>query len=391
MTKHLEISFIQSIEQISVEAWGKVINCDYPFIQYDFIKALEVSGATSAKSGWLPYHLLIKDKQNLVGLMPLYIKNHSYGEYVFDFQWANAYHQSGLDYYPKLITAIPFTPATGQRIYLDESIDKLATYKKIQEKIETLCLEQNLSSWHVLFPTNQESIKLSDSNTFSRLGSQYHWFNRSYTNFEEFLANCKTKQRKNMRRERRGVEQQQLKIKMLSGEQITESLWQHFFAFYQSTYAKRSGNYGYLSESFFKLIGKQLPQSIVMGVATLNEATAEGAQQVEKIVAASLFFKDKNTLYGRYWGCSQEFDYLHFELCYYQGIDYCIKNQIQKFDAGAQGEHKIPRGFEPIETYSNHWVAHPEFDNAIRRFVEEEKRYVAQSITELEKKLPFKC
>jgi len=380
MSSNLTFSLIESIQDIRALEWSRVINTAHPFIQYDFLFSLEKSAATTLDSGWSPKHLIIKLNNELVGLMPLYLKSHSYGEYVFDFQWANAYHQSGLAYYPKLVSAIPFTPATGQRIYLDESINNQRTYQEITDFIREFCLQQDISSWHLLFSAVAESKSLSAANTIARLGMQYHWFNKSYLDFEHFLSACKLKHRKNIKRERRVVKQQGFNISIINGEDISDLLWQQFFIFYQKNYIKRSGNYGYLSELFFKMLGNSMPETIVMAVASLNN----------QVVATSLFFKDEKTLYGRYWGASQEFEFLHFELCYYQGIEYCIRNKLDKFDAGAQGEHKIKRGFKPIKTYSNHTIIHPQFESAIRHFVGQEQIYIEQSIQELQQKLPFK-
>lgn len=379
-----DISLIQSVGDIEPSLWAKVINTDYPFIQHGFLLALEESGATSDKSGWQPTHLVVKQDDELKGVMPLYLKSHSYGEYVFDFQWAEAYHQTGINYYPKLVTAIPYTPSTGKRFYFDNIIDnsameKAALYSKIQQVIQKLSIDQQISSWHILFPTKEESDLLKTTGSMARLGIQYHWLNEGYQSFEDFISHCKLKQRKSIKRERILVSKQGIEISILQGDEISENIWQKFFLFYQLTYMKRSGHGGYLNQSFFDLIGQHLPNSIVMIIAKIDD----------EIVAASLFFKDSTTLYGRYWGCVKEFKFLHFELCYYQGIEYCIKHQLKKFDAGAQGEHKIKRGFTPIKTYSNHWVANADFSKAIQDFVVQEAMQVEENIQLLRMKLPF--
>jgi len=385
MPNSFEFTFISSVANIDATEWSKVINSDYPFIQQGFFLALEESGATSEQTGWKPYHLVIKQDNKLQGFMPLYVKTHSYGEYVFDFQWADAYHQSGINYYPKLVTAIPFTPATGKRIYLDHSINqdraaKKTVYSNINQEIQQLSIEQKMSSWHILFPTRDESDELINSGAMRREGIQYHWCNHNYHSFDDFLSGCKLKQRKNIKRERRKVKEQGIEIRVVEGNDITSELWQQFYLFYQMTYAKRSGHGGYLNQKFFELVGQYIPDSIVMMIASVDG----------KIVAASLLFKDSRNLYGRYWGCLQEFDFLHFELCYYQGIEYCIQHQLKKFDAGAQGEHKIQRGFEPTKTYSNHWIAQPEFSNAIQDFVKREGKLIDDNMEILKQKLPFK-
>ncbi|MDH5432751.1 MAG: GNAT family N-acetyltransferase [Gammaproteobacteria bacterium] len=377
-----EIKLIKSLNEIDTNQWSQVIQTDYPFIQYEFLKAMEDSGATCAKTGWQPLHLTIWQDENLVGLMPLYLKDHSYGEYVFDFQWADAYFRSGLNYYPKLLSAIPYSPVSGKRIYLAESCvsHEQEIINQIVKSIEKIAEEKSLSSCHLLFPLVEESNKLQESGWVKRLGVQYHWFNDEYQDFDEFLAACKLKYRKNIKRERKSVDSQGIDIEVLQGKEITETIWQEFYMFYQLTYMKRSGHGGYLNQDFFQQIGNRMKDSIVMIVAKSDD----------EIVAASLFFRDSNNLYGRYWGCIREYDFLHFELCYYQGIEYCINNGLKKFDAGAQGEHKIQRGFRPVQTFSNHWITHPDFSSAIGRFINDEKSLIKADIKRLEKKLPFK-
>jgi hypothetical protein len=312
--------------------------------------------------------------------MPLYLKTHSYGEYVFDFEWAKAYHENGLQYYPKLLTAIPFTPASGCRICHHQEININALIPKIFSAIQNYALSVNASSWHFLFPEKKIFEELSDSNLLPKIGVQFHWFNKGYNNFDDFLESLMPKRRKDIRRERKKVKQQGVQLSTLEGKDIDSDLWKKFHLFYQLTYAKRSGHGGYLSEAFFKTIGDTLDQNIMLVTATIEQ----------DLVAAALFFKDDSTLYGRYWGCMQEFDFLHFEACYYQGIEYCITHQLKKFDAGAQGEHKLQRGFEPIETYSNHWIADDAFSDAIRHHLQQEKRYTKQYFNAACQKSPYK-
>jgi len=380
MSQSLKYKFIRQLSHIDKKDWQKIVNTDYPFIQYDFLKVLEESEATCAATGWQPNHLTIWLNNKLVGLVPLYLKRHSYGEYVFDFQWADAYHQAGLQYYPKLVTAIPFTPASGPRLFLLGELDLAPLLEGVVAAIQAFALESQASSWHVLFPVEGVSEILNSNKVVTRLGIQYHWFNRGYDSFDSFLFSCKAKKRKNIRRERAAIDQQNIEIKTFQGDKITPEIWQRFFLFYQLTYARRSGHGGYLNELFFQLIGKVMTNSIVLIGAFLND----------ELIAASLFFKDKDTLYGRYWGCSRDVEFLHFELCYYQGIEYCIQHGLKKFDAGAQGEHKVPRGFEPVITYSNHWIAEPRFAQAIGSFVEQEARIVKGIMQEAAQNLPFK-
>ncbi len=385
MSSLFNIDFIESITQIESSCWNGIINTDYPFIQYDFLLGLEKSGATTNQSGWQPYHLIVRVDDEIKALMPLYIKGHSYAEYVFDHAWADAYYRNGLDYYPKLVSSIPFTPSVGQRVYSHDSVDQNALMESILQAIKELCEKNQFSSWHLLFPLENEIEGFESLNCLSRVGVQYHWFNQdnkneNYQSFEHFLENCKTKPRKNIRRERRLVEQQGIMIHQYEGKAIPVELWQQLFTFYEDTYLKRSGHAGYLNKGFFDFIAKYLTDHTMVISAELNQ----------QVVAAALFFKDKKTLYGRYWGCLEEFNCLHFELCYYQGIEYCIKHKLDRFDAGAQGEHKIPRGFKPIKTYSSHWIARQDFSMAIHQFIQEESKQIDTLLPILYQKLPYK-
>ncbi len=376
---NFDFKFITSIEQISRDDWNSLLQTDYPFIQYEYLYALESSGCVCPESGWQPNHLIVSLKDLVVAILPLYIKTHSYGEYVFDFQWANAFHQAGLNYYPKLVSAIPFTPCAGERLCINpEYCDDLQPM--ILEQVVNLAKRLNILSWHLLFPETDLSKVKQHSGIMQRSGMQYHWFNKNYQSFSDFLTNCKMKPRKNIKRERRIVADAGIKVQIVEGCDITQSLWNDFFYFYQRTYVKRSGNRGYLNQAFFENIGQSMAGKLMMVVATLSD----------EVIAASLFFKGEKVLYGRYWGASAEYEFLHFEACYYQGIEYCIRHRLEHFDAGAQGEHKIQRGFEPIETYSFHWIAEPQFRQAISNFLTQESGYVETAIKELKRKLPFR-
>lgn len=379
----MKFKFIDTIKEIDQAQFNNLNRVGYPFLKYEFLLALEQSNSVCTETGWQVKHLTAWNNNQLIGFMPLYLKTHSYGEYVFDFQWANAYHQSGIEYYPKMLSAIPFTPCTGPRILLKSQSDNAVADLMFMEAIEE-AERINASSFHYLFPNKDSLPKLSneklDAKLMHRVGMQYHWFNQSYSTFNDFLNQCKAKPRKNIRRERRSFENSGFSIEFVEGAQINELLWKQFYLFYCATYAKRSGNYGYLNESFFQIIGKSMPSSIVMAVAKVEDNP----------IAISLFFKDENTLYGRYWGCVQEIAFLHFELCYYQGIEYCITNNLNRFDAGAQGEHKISRGFKPVETTSYHWIKDHQFRGAIREFIIQESSFISSSIDELSERLPFK-
>jgi uncharacterized protein len=316
--------------------------------------------------------------------MPLFIKSHSYGEYVFDWSWADAYQRHGIDYYPKLINAIPFTPATGKRW----AVNPAAEHNLVIEFMSSAVIEEtkklNASSCHVLFPCKKQSDLLIPPSWQQRTGYQYHWFNQNYRDFEDFLSAMSSRKRKNIYKERQKITQQQLSLFIKSGNEVTKEEWENFYFFYQSTYIKRSGHTGYLSIDFFLMLADTMPENLVM----IQASTAPNNHA--KTVAAALFFQDKETLYGRYWGCKENYDSLHFETCYYQGIDYAIKNGLQRFDPGAQGEHKIQRGFTPIKTHSNHWIANDDFSMAISRFLAIEKSEVEDYIVKARELLPFR-
>ena len=381
----MQVRFIDSITAVSQEHWNSVTGCDYPFTRHEFLHALEVSGATCKKTGWQPHHALIyhessTGQRELQAVVPLYLKYHSYGEYVFDWSWADAYRQHGLQYYPKLLSAIPYTPATGQRLCFKSTADVEQVEKHFIEAIYQQAKQLEASSIHILFPTMENSLRMQHYGLRQRKSVQYHWFNNGFKSFGDFLATFNSRKRKNLKKERREIDKQGLTLKVLEGIDITPDIWQTFYNFYQLTYAKRSGHGGYLGQQFFQLIGETLTEHIVLVLAYNGEQPIAGA----------LNFKDNNTLYGRYWGCTQEFDYLHFEACYYQGIEYCIANNLQRFDPGAQGEHKIQRGFIPTPTWSNHWIAHPAFSAAVDEFLKRDNAAMESYIKQANSLLPFK-
>jgi len=349
---------------------------DYPFLSHEFLSALEETGCTTAATGWQPHHLGGDGRP----FMPLYVKTHSYGEYVFDWAWANAYHRNGLAYYPKLVTAIPFSPITGPRLRPPaEQLDGKAAEALFAE-LRELAAATGTSGWHLLFPDAATRMLFRDLGLLERSGVQFHWFNRGYRDFDDFLAACNARKRKMVRRERRRIAEQGLRVEMREGAEIDARLWSFFFRLYQHTYLKRSGMEGYLSEAFFQRLGATLADRLAMAVAYVDSAP----------IAAALYLHDADNLYGRYWGCVREYESLHFELCYYQGIEFAIRRGLGRFDAGAQGEHKIPRGFEPVETWSLHWIRHPEFAIAIADFIARERAYNLEYLEEARTLLPFR-
>lgn len=376
----LTAEFLTSLEQITATQWDSVAGADYPFMRHSFLYGLETTACTTADTGWQPCHLILRRGNEVAALMPLYLKSHSYGEYVFDWSWADAWRQSGLSYYPKLLTAIPFTPATGPRLCVAAGVDEERCLEAAIAAVKKLANSRNLSSWHLLFPTEAVSETLLDAGLHRRAATQFHWFNQDYRSFDDFLATFNSRKRKSLNRERRRVVEQGITLKTLTGSDITKDNWEQFYHFYQLTYAKRSGHGGYLSRAFFMDTAAGMGDQVIMVLAYLDT----------RAVAGALYFRSSDTLYGRYWGCEQEYDCLHFEACYYQGIEYCIANNLQRFDPGAQGEHKIQRGFRPITTWSNHWIADPQLSAAVGDFTRREAQHNEQYRQAASGMLPFK-
>jgi predicted N-acyltransferase len=376
----LTAEFIDSLAKVSAGEWNAVTGVDYPFLRHEFLYGLEQSGCTNAETGWQPCHLLLRDSGGLLGVMPLYLKNHSYGEYVFDWSWADAWQRSGLHYYPKLVTAIPFTPATGPRLALRGDADPALAWSATLDAIRQFATRRDISSWHLLFPEQAVSARLLAQGLPRRTATQFHWFNDNYRCFDDFLAGFTSRKRKSLRRERARVAEQGLTLQTLAGPQISTRHWQQFHRFYQLTYAKRSGHGGYLTPGFFTEVAPRLGEQVIMVLAL----------ERQRPVAGALYFRSADTLYGRYWGCEQEYDCLHFEACYYQGIEYCIANGLRRFDPGAQGEHKIQRGFRPVPTWSNHWIADPRLAAAVADFTRREETHSEAYLRDASQLLPFR-
>ena len=376
----LTAEFITSLDRIPAESWNGVTGTDYPFLRHEFLYGLEETACTTAETGWQPCHLLLRQENELAAVMPLYLKSHSYGEYVFDWSWADAWRQSGLAYYPKLVTAIPFTPATGPRLCITTGMDEDRCMQAAFSAVKKLATQRDISSWHLLFPEKAVSEKLLAAGLHRRAATQFHWFNDDYSCFEDFLATFNSRKRKSLKKERRRVREQGLVLRTLVGSDIGQQEWEQFYRFYQLTYAKRSGHSGYLSRDFFVCTAANMGDQAIMVLAYLDADAVAGA----------LYFRSSDTLYGRYWGCEREFDYLHFEACYYQGIEYCIANKLARFDPGAQGEHKIQRGFRPVTTWSNHWIADPQLSAAVGDFTRREERHNDHYLQAATGMLPFK-
>ncbi|HCH33557.1 MAG TPA: N-acetyltransferase [Oceanospirillaceae bacterium] len=350
-----------------------------PFNQYAFHAALEQSGSVGGKSGWQTMHLEITHQGDPVALIPSYIKTHSWGEYVFDFEWANAYQRYGLEYYPKLISAVPFTPCAGPRILLAPNANLDHALSFLQEQLPHLCAQLKLSSWHWLFAQQPDWQAAQQQTWHQRMGCQYHWYNKNYHEFADFTARLTSRKRKSINKERRVIAEQGIDFTWQRGSDIKPQALQKFYHCYQSTYLKRSRQ-GYLTYDFFAQLLIQMPDKLLLITAS----------QGQNPLAYALFFVDDHTLYGRYWGCLEEVDYLHFETCYYQGIDYCIANNIPHFDAGAQGEHKLARGFIPQTTHSYHYLAETGFNDAIEQYCKAEAEQIDHYVLWAQTALPYK-
>jgi predicted N-acyltransferase len=375
-----DFKFITSIEQIEKPAWDNLARSSGPFLQYNFLRALEQSGSVGTQTGWQPQHLIIRQEEAVVGILPLYIKTHSYGEYVFDFAWANTFKQYGVNYYPKLISAIPFTPVTGARLMLVEGLSYeqvlQATCKSIQDKLTT----SGLSSMHWLFVDHGFSKNLENNKQLSRRSVQFQWFNRGYQDFAAFLSTFNSRKRKSVRNERKKIMNQGVSILRLCADKVTQEAVNFFYLCYQQTYIKRSGHGGYLTKEFFELLYANMQDNIMLVIASKGDTP----------IASALYLYDNNQLCGRYWGSLEDVSSLHFECCYYQGIEFCIENNIASFNPGTQGEHKILRGFEPIYCYSNHWVKEVAFHDAIDRFLQQESPNIEGYKLGAEKLLPYR-
>lgn len=374
----LSYQFLSSVHQLPAERWNRLAATDSPFVRHEWMAALEDSDATSATTGWQPQHLLVQQSGEDRLLIPGFLKSHSYGEYVFDWAWADAYQRYGEAYYPKLVSAVPFTPCYGPRLLGNWQDPELVRFAL--GSIQQSCHAKGWSGWHCLFPTPEQSQCLDEQGVAVRTGTQFHWFNRGFSSFEEFVGTFSSRKRKNLLKERRRLMEQGFTFEVVTGAALSDEHWDFFYPLYQHTYLKRSGHGGYLGRSFFRQLGATLAEHCVLIVAE------KGGERV----AASLLLQDADTLYGRYWGCRAEFDFLHFETCYYQGIDYAIKHNLQRFDGGAQGEHKLARGFEPVLTYSHHYLSDTRFQQAVNDFLQQEAVMVGEYFKDAEAHLPFR-
>ncbi|MEK9669613.1 MAG: GNAT family N-acetyltransferase [Gammaproteobacteria bacterium] len=368
-----------SIHAFEPTAWDALNPSGYPGLLHGFLSALEDSKSVGEGTGWRPLYASVTENNELIGAMVCYLKSDSYGEYVFDWAWADAYHRQGLNYYPKCITAIPFTPASGPRILIRDSADQKEVTRLL---IKTLKQELTgrVSSWHILFPDEEsyQCLQTSDS-WLERLGVQFHWFNQEFETFDDHLATFNSKRRKETRRERRRVAEQGIIFERLSGHDIDGDALDTLFQCYQMTYRIR-GSLGYLTREFFEYAVERIPDAIRVAFA-IHQG---------KRIAMSFCLRDQKTLYGRYWGALYDVDCLHFETCFHQWIEDAIEQGIERFDPGAQGEHKIARGFRPIKTRSLHWIENQEFGSAIEQFLIRERAHIEHYFQACDDHTPFK-
>ena len=374
----MQITFLDSFEKIPKVDWQKLNTASCPLVSYSFFKALESSKSVTIERGWQPHHMIIEKEGDIKGILPLYLKQHSWGEYVFDWSWAEAFDDHQLTYYPKLVATIPFTPLPSDKL--------LTQHLKLDDLFNLLsdhCQQSEISSWHILFVAEEKDqlagVVLPDD-VYQRHTVQFHWFNQNYTSFDNFIETFTSRKRKNTRKERASITQQGISIRRLQGKEITADDIDFFYLTYQLTYIK-NGHQPHITFAFFKEIFTCLADNLLLIIAS----------HAGENVACSLFFHDDTHLYGRYWGCKGNFNNLHFELCYYQGIEYCIENNLQCFNPGTQGEHKIQRGFEPVLTHSYHWIKHTAFKPAIKDFCDRERDHMRVYFEQCRQLLPFKC
>lgn len=375
----LSLSLHSRIADIPAAEWDACAGGDNPFVSHAFLAALEDSGSATARTGWLPQHAALRDAEGrLVACAPCYAKSHSRGEYVFDYAWADALERSGGRYYPKLQVCVPFSPVPGPRLLVRP--DAGVPVAALAQGLAQACEELGTSSVHVTFCTEGEWTALGEAGWLRRLGVQFHWHNAGYESFDDFLGALSSRKRKAIRRERRDAAASGLTLRTLRGHEITPRHWAAFHRFYRSTTDKKWGRSAYLTPQFWPLLGERLGDAVVLMVA----------EQDGDPVAGALNLLGREALYGRNWGSLIDMPFLHFELCYYRAIEFAIENRLPRVEAGAQGEHKIQRGYLPVPTYSAHWIAHPGLRRGVADFLVHERRAMEQEIAELATLSPFR-
>jgi uncharacterized protein len=372
LTLHARIAEIDPVD------WDACAGIGNPFVSHEFLSAMEDSGSANSRTGWLPQHAVLRREcGQVVGVVPMYAKSHSYGEYVFDHGWANAIERIGENYYPKLQAAVPFSPVPGPRLLRRPGAG--VPVSAMGSALEQACASHDLSSVHVTFCTEEEWNGLGDAGWLQRIGMQFHWENEGYTDFENFLGALSSRKRKVLRRERRDANAAGLTFHALSGSDITERHWDAFYSFYRSTVDRKWGS-AYLTRSFFSLLGQRLGDKVVLMYA----------ENGGKPVAGALNLAGDEALYGRNWGCRGDWPFLHFELCYYRAIDWAIEHGLKRVEAGAQGRHKIQRGYLPKPTYSAHWITHAGLRRGVANFLQEERAGILADMAALAEDSPFR-
>jgi len=371
--------FLKRIADVDAASWNALAGHSQPFVRHEFLRAVEESGCAVPRTGWTPRHLLLEDAGGrAIAALPLYLKSHSRGEFVFDFSWANAYAQHGLPYYPKLVSAVPFTPVRGSRMLVGAAADPRALTDALIQAVSAYARSEELSSWHILFPSDDNLVQLQRAGLIERRDCQFHWFNQDYESFEAFLATFTAEKRKKAKRERRRVAEAGIEFDTRLGGEMNDALWKIVYAFYADTF-HRHGHEPYLSLDFFKRIAASMPEQLMLKIAR------HGAEPI----AVAIFFIGEDALFGRYWGAGGNYHSLHFETCYYQGIEYCIEHKLKRFEPGTQGEHKVPRGFVPTLTSSAHDIVDPRFAAAIRDFARRECKGVEQYAASVNEHVPY--
>jgi hypothetical protein len=374
----VQAEIVERIADVPAADWDALDPSGNPFLRHAFLEALESAGCVGGDTGWQPRHLLLRGPDHrLIGAVPQYLKAHSWGEFIFDWSWAQSYAHAGLDYYPKLLSAIPFTPVTGPRLLVAGEAGG-ETRRVLARLLAETAREGGLSGAHVNFTTPDDQSALEHEGFLRRHDCRFLWRNRGYRDFEDFLDGFRSEKRKKARRERRRVAEAGVSFRTLQGADIDPGLWRTIFGFSERTFL-RHGNAHYLSAEFLDLVARRMPGAVIVKLA----------ERAGEPIAAAIFLQGGGWLYGRYWGAVQNEDCLHFEACYYQGIEYCIENGLDGLDPGTQGEHKLARGFEPTLTCSAHWLAHPGFASAIGRYLERERAAVNDYIAAAAEHLPF--
>lgn len=372
------VKVLSSLDEVQEAHWDACAGDENPFVSHRFLKALEDSDAANGEAGWLPQHIVIEDENGIAGCAPCYLKNHSHGEYVFDWGWADAYERAGGQYYPKLQVSVPFSPVTGPRLLVRQGDDRTQTRRLLAAGLLELAKQHKVSSLHITFPLEEEWSELGDMGMIQRQGQQFHWRNDGYETFDDFLDTLNSRKRKMIRKER-ATANSEVDIEVLTGDAIRPEHMQAFYHFYLNT-VDRKWAHAYLNYEFFQLIRERMAGNIVLVIASYDG----------DFVAGALNLRGKNTLWGRNWGCSERFRMLYFECCFYRGIEFAIENGLTKVEAGAQGPHKISRGYLPSPTYSAHWIRDEGFRNAVADFCDRERRGVEHEMESLGELSPFK-